>query len=476
MKIVVAEDVPSALRFCEAGLIRAGHEVLKAETGASAEALIGEQSPDLALIDLTLPDVSGLDLIAKLAGRPNSCPIIVITGDGSVKTAVDAMRRGARDFIVKPYRVERLIEAVEAIEVVAKDRRTRSPVSLSAPNPICRGDSDFEGFIGASEQMKSIYRMLRAVGPSTAPIFITGESGTGKELAAEAAHSLSYRRGGPFVAINCSAIPKDLVESELFGHVKGSFTGAVSDRDGACRQAHGGTLFLDEICEMPTDLQSKMLRFLQSGTIRPVGSARTEKVDVRIVCATNKDPNQEVRSGRFRADLFYRLHVVRVSLPPLRERGDDVLLLAEAFIKKYAADESKAFRDLDQAAKRFIREATWPGNVRQLQNVIRRAIVMYSGNEICAEMLEDAGSTMAESPQASHTSLDALVVSRMPLGAEWRKASDIVELAIVEKSAIERAVALCDGSFSKAAGYLGVSPSTLYRKRSEWSLQSLACQ
>ncbi len=471
MKIVVAEDVPSALRFCEAGLLRAGHEVLKAETGASAEALILEASPDLALIDLTLPDVSGLDLIAKLAARPVRCPIIVITGDGSVKTAVDAMRRGARDFIVKPYRVERLIEAVEA---VTRDRHPRSPTPSSAPGPIGRSDGHFEGFIGASEQMKSIYQMLRAVGPSTAPIFITGESGTGKELAAEAAHSLSHRRSGPFVAINCSAIPKDLVESELFGHVKGSFTGAVSDRDGACRQAHGGTLFLDEICEMPTDLQSKMLRFLQSGTIRPVGSARTEKVDVRIVCATNKDPDQEVRSGRFRADLFYRLHVVRVSLPPLRERGDDVLLLAEAFMKKYAADEAKAFRDLDQAAKRLIREATWPGNVRQLQNVIRRAIVIYSGNEIRAEMLEDTGNITTGSPQPNHASFDACNVDRALLVADWRKASDIVELAIVEKSAIERAVVLCDGSFSKAAGYLGVSPSTLYRKRSEWSLQSMA--
>ena len=466
MIIVIAEDVPSASRFCEACLTRAGHRTFVAETGTCALKLIDLERPDLALIDLTLPDMQGIDLIKTLAARGSQLPIIVITGDGSLKTAVEAMRHGARDFIVKPFKLDRLIEAVGSIST-SQTRQT-----LSGPSEKAANLGDFQGFIGESEPMQRVYQMLRAAAPSRAPVFITGESGTGKEVAAEAVHALSERCGKPFVALNCSSIPRDLFESELFGHVKGSFTGAVADRDGACKQAHGGTLLLDEICEMPIDMQAKLLRFLQSGAIQPVGSTRAEKVDVRIVCATNRDPMVEVQLGRFRADLFYRLHVVPIGLPPLRERADDVVALAKTFVRRYSREEDKLFTDLDLSAETMVRNALWPGNVRQLQNILRRAIVMNSGATLSADMLADLhdGAPLARpldpGPGVEHRDAVPLDVPT----ASWRKPHDIIELAQLERLAVEKAIALCDGSISKAAGFLGVSPSTIYRKRVEWEV------
>lgn len=336
-----------------------------------------------------------------------------------------------------------------------------------APTPQPQGPAgdSFFGLVGSSEPMQEVYARIRSVAPSRATVFITGESGTGKELAAEAVHGLSPRAKGPFIAINCGAIPRDLMDSEIFGHLKGSFTGAIASRDGAAKLAHRGTLFLDEVCEMDFALQTKLLRFLQTGVIRRIGATTTEKVDARVVCATNKSPVEEVRGGRFREDLYYRLHVLPVDLPPLRQRGADILLIARHFLALYAREEGKAFRRLSREAEDALVRHDWPGNVRELQNAVRQAVVLDDGEMLDAHMLPPlgAGST-AVAPTRSSSLLDERF-SAGPFGGElWR----------IEKHAIESAIAACGGSIPQAARLLGVSPSTIYRKREAW--QALARQ
>jgi two-component system repressor protein LuxO len=299
--------------------------------------------------------------------------------------------------------------------------------------------------------MQAVYRVLETAAQSKATVFIAGESGTGKELAAEAVHRLSPRAAGPMVAINCAAIPRDLIESEIFGHVRGAFTGAVADRIGAAQAADGGTLFLDEVCEMDLSLQGKLLRFIQSGTFQPVGSTQVRRTDARFVCATNRDPLEEVRAGRFREDLYYRLHVVPVRLPPLRERGNDVIAIAEAMLANSAAEEGKRFRGFSEAAKAALLAHRWPGNVRELENAVRTAVVLHDGDWVEAPMLPLRVAMPAVAP---------VVAAEAARG--------IRPLADIEREAIERAVELCDGNVPKAAAQLGISPSTLYRKRAAW--------
>jgi DNA-binding NtrC family response regulator len=382
-----------------------------------------------------------------------------------LKVAVEAMRLGAYDFVVKPVSADRLRTTVKnALERLELRTEVTELKETFARDQLV-------GLIGGSLPMQAVYRMLQAAARSSAPVFITGESGTGKELAAEAVHKLGQRRLKPLIALNCGAMPKDLVESEIFGHVKGSFTGATSDRIGAARQADGGTLFLDEICEMQIDLQSKLLRFLQTGTVQPVGANKPEKVDVRIVCATNRDPAAEVAAGRFREDLYYRLHVLPVHMPPLREREADVLLIARAFLREFSRDEGRRFQDFDADAEATLLAYPWPGNVRQLQNVLRQAVVMHDDELIRADML--SLNTIAPSrdepalalrgqarPVAASGSIDA---------AGWSAEADIVPLAQVERSTIERAIEICGGNIPRAAAFLGVSASTLYRKKQSWT-------
>lgn len=269
------------------------------------------------------------------------------------------------------------------------------------------------------------------------------------------------------VALNCAAIPKDLIESEVFGHVRGGFTGAVADRPGAARQADGGTLFLDEVCELPLELQGKLLRFLQTGMVQPVGGSRAERVDIRVVCATNRDPRAEVRAGRFRQDLFYRLHVIPIRLPPLRERGRDALLIGRELLRRYAREEGRRFADLAPDAEAALLAHDWPGNVRELQNVLRRAVVMHDGERLLARMLPPLEATAAPAEAAAEDLPAAADGAGGRVGgrAGWRGERDIVPLAEVEREAIERAIELCGGNVVRAAVFLGVSPSTLYRRR-----------
>jgi DNA-binding NtrC family response regulator len=465
-RILIVEDTTSMAELYRAYLEKAGFDVDVAATGAQALRSIEEAPPGAIVLDLNLPDMSGLAILDKVVAAKLASNVVVVTTDGSIKIAVEAMRKGAHDFIVKPFSADRLVTTVS---------NARESALLKSQVAELRGTfgrRSFQGFVGESLAMQAVYRAIESAAPSNATVFVTGESGTGKELCAEAVHKLSRRAGGPFVAINCAAIPRDLIESELFGHVKGAFSGAIADRDGAVKQANGGTLFLDEIGEMHVELQSKLLRFLQTGDYRPVGANRDEKSDLRVVCATNRDPLAEVAAGRFREDLYYRLHVVPIELPPLREREDDVRLIAEALLSRYAREESKRFTRFAPDALDALRAQGWPGNVRQLQNVLRNAIVMHDGEEVTAAMLPLARAS--EPAPSLHRNIAALrdlskqATSDRSDPAAWRVVADIVPLVDIERAAVERAIAICEGNVPRAAAYLGVSPSTLYRKKQGW--------
>ncbi len=326
-------------------------------------------------------------------------------------------------------------------------------------------------FIGLSPVMQTLYTQIEQAAKSQAPVFIMGETGTGKELCAEAIHRHSPRAQHPFIAINCAAIPRDLLESELFGHVKGAFTGAISDREGAASMAHKGTLFLDEVAEMAPDMQTKLLRFLQNFSFRKVGGNALEQTDVRIICATNRDPLKEIAAGHLREDLFFRLHVIPLQMPPLHERGDDVLDIAQGLLRRYSAEERKNFRTLAPAVQGYFRSYDWPGNVRQLQNIMRYICVMYDGPEVTLEMLpprllyaRDAAPGTAPQPTdlAAHEGTACGQPDYLP---GWLAAMTLAE---IERHVIESTVTRMRGNVPQAAAHLGVAPSTLYRKRISW--------
>ena len=323
----------------------------------------------------------------------------------------------------------------------------------------------FHGFIGASLPMQAVYRIIESAAPSSATVFITGESGTGKEVCAQAIHEEGNRHDKPFIALNCAAIPRDLMESEIFGHIKGAFTGASAERQGAASLANGGTLFLDEIGEMDMDLQSKLLRFVQTGTFQKVGSSKTEKVDVRFICATNRDPLDMVNEGRFREDLYYRLHVIPIQLPPLSERGEDVLKIAEHFLQKFSNEEGKSFTGFSPEVIEILQQYQWPGNIRELLNVLRNTVVLNSGNIVDAAMLPPPLNKPLNEVQAK-------VEPRQPAAVEVSSPdtsqAEIRPLWQVEKETILHAIEKADGNVPRAAAMLEVSPSTVYRKLQSW--------
>ena len=468
--VLLVEDTPALARTYQGFLRDEPYAIRHVETGAEAMAAIAEQVPAAILLDLKLPDMDGMDILETVAADLPDCAVVVITAHGSINTAVEAMRAGASDFLVKPFSAGRL--KVTLKNVLDKQKLVKT-VEIYRER-IDR--QEFEGFIGSSLGMQAVYRSIESAAASDASVFITGESGTGKEVCAQAVHRLSRRRSGPFVPINCAAIPRELMESEIFGHVKGAFTGALAERQGAAKLADGGTLFLDEICEMDPLLQSKLLRFIQTGGFTKVGGSRAEQVDVRFVCATNRDPLAEMEAGRFREDLYYRLHVIPIHLPPLRERDGDVMEIARSLLLDYAEHEGKAFRSFDPEAETALSRYPWPGNVRQLQNVIRNIVVLHSGEVIVREMLPEFRDPSAE-PPTGRTAVAGHEPS--PTGAassaEPRDPADLGELAKlirpleqVEREAVERAVDLCGGDVRKAAVFLGVAAATIYRKLKAW--------
>lgn len=326
------------------------------------------------------------------------------------------------------------------------------------------------GFIGSSPVMQGIYEKISRMASSRAPVFITGESGTGKELCARAIHRQSPCASGPFIAINCGAIPRDLMESEMFGHIKGSFTGAFANRDGAAKLADGGSLFLDEICELDPLLQTKLLRFLETSSIQRVGSAVSENVRVRIICATNRDPAAEVTAGRFRKDLFFRLHVLPLNMPKLEDRGHDVMLIARHLLNRIAKEEGKSAVGFTPSAEAMLAAHAWPGNVRELQNAIRQAVVLNDCERIDAEMLPL--NRMPKGPAEYPGNSDVAALRKMHAAMEGHSHTAQRSIADIERDVIENTIAGCGGSVPKAARILGLSPSTIYRKRESWQAQS----
>lgn len=463
-KLLLVEDDPPLARVYEEYLKNEPYDIIHVDRGNDALKAIANTVPDAIVLDLQLPDMNGLEILKHIQETKISTSVIVITANGSVNTAVEAMQAGAADFVIKPFHADRLIYTLRN----ALERQQLNRIVETFKDDFDR--HEFGGFIGSSLAMQAVYRMIESAASSSATIFITGESGTGKEVCAEAIHDKSPRRNQEIVVLNCGAIPKDLIESEIFGHVKGAFTGAHANRDGAARLANGSTLFLDEICEMDTALQVKLLRFIQSGTFQKVGSSETETVDVRFVCATNKDPWQEVQSGNFREDLYYRLHVIPIHLPPLRERDDDVVEIAEHFLKQYAVDEGKTFNRIADDAKQVIAHHNWPGNVRQLQNAIRNVIVLNDGNVLLADMLPELvgqiSSPLPESLGISEVISPGERAVGLPLPSP-RQSASIRPMWQVERDVIESAMKQFDDNVHKVAAALEMSPSTVYRRLRE---------
>ncbi len=455
-------------------------DLVHVATGSAAKAAIGANPPQLVLLDLKLPDMEGREILRWLQQEGIPSAVIVLTAHSSVDVAVDVMRIGAEDFLEKPVSASRLKTTVRNIlEKVRLQYLVEDIQSTFARE-------HYHGFIGSSLPMQAVYRIIDAASPSKASVFITGESGTGKEVCAEAIHNQGERAEEPFIALNCGAIPHDLMESEIFGHLKGAFTGASSERKGAATLADGGTLFLDEIGEMDIELQTKLLRFIQTGTFQKVGSGKTETVDIRFICATNRDPLEAVANGRLREDLYYRLHVVPIHLPPLRERGDDIMAIAYHFLLSYANEEGKEFRAFSPEVEVILRRYNWPGNVRQLQNVIRNIVVLH----------DDRIVTLAHLPPPLNTTLSEQEVGRLVQPASGATAGaqqpngetvstgkplqpphestfpdqygPIRPLATVEREIIQRAIESCGGNIPRAAALLEVSPSTIYRKKLGW--------
>jgi len=453
-RVLLVEDTDSLAEVYAAYLAKQDIPVTRVATGKAALSHLEAQHPDVLVLDVQLPDMNGLEILAHVRKHRLPTEAVVITAHGSIGKAVEAMRGGAFDFLVKPFTADRLVAAVRG--AIAR-RAVESDARPGAEDP---AGGRYFGFVGGSAVMREVYDKIEGVASSKATVFITGESGTGKELAAEAIHRRSARRDGPYVTVNCAAIPKDLLESELFGHAKGAFTGATADRDGAALQADGGTLFLDELGEMPIDLQAKVLRFLQSGTVQRVGDAKPRPVDVRIVCATNRDPLAEVKAGRLREDLFYRLYVIPLELPPLRARAEDILPIARSFLAQFAREEKKSFKAFAPDAEQRLAAYAWPGNVRQLQNVVRHAVVLNDGEAVSLSALPPLPDAAAPPPRSASPAATAMA----PAGA----ANGIRPLWQVEKEAIEAAIQACGGNVPRAAALLEVSPSTIYRKIQEW--------
>ncbi len=460
-KILIVEDSSSIAFTMQTALEPLGHDLVLATTGREAYAALRDHKIDCILLDLKLPDIDGLEILDSVRKLPSPPAVVITTSNASLTTAVHAVRNGAFDYLVKPFQSARLVATVENALLTVTSTRILQQVTSAAP------DAGFANFIGRSKPMQAIYRTIEAAAPSTASVFITGESGTGKELAAEALHRFSRREAKPFVALNCAAIPRDLMESVIFGHVKGSFTGAVTDQEGAAARADGGTMFLDELGVMDPGLQTKLLRFVQTGVYERVGEGRARKADIRFIAATNRDPLEAIRNGRLQEDLYYRLNVVPLDLPPLRARGDDITLIAHHFLRGYATDEGKEFADFTPEVKARFLAYTWPGNVRQLQNVVRNVVVLHDGATVTLQMLP---SMLPPATDAAAVAVldDTPFVAAKPLAVLPDQQDAIEPLALAEQRYIENALALCNGNMQLAARKLGISPSTIYRKRDGW--------
>jgi two-component system NtrC family response regulator len=411
---------------------------------------------DLVLTDMKMPGTDGMDLLEHVKAKDPELPVIMMTAYGTVEKAVEAMQKGAYNFILKPFENESLVvyvqKAVRTYRMVKENRQLRDAVE---------NQYRFGNIIGKSKPMQETFETIRKVAPSSATVLVEGENGTGKELVAKAIHFNSARRDKPFVAVNCSALSENLLESELFGHEKGAFTGAVSMKKGRFELADSGTLFLDEIGELPSNLQVKLLRVLQERSFERVGGVKPITVDIRVIAATNKQLKAEVERGNFREDLFYRLNVLHIVLPPLRKRLEDIRPLVEHFIKKYAAERKPdvpAIKGLDQEAERLLYEYAWPGNVRELENVIERALILCPGETI----------RVSDLPRLFKENVyNTLHLEGVPANATLAET-----LAHIEKMMIQRALKMTDNVQAHAAQLLGIGKSGLNQKIKKYKLEA----
>jgi DNA-binding NtrC family response regulator len=476
--ILVVDDDPVQRRLLESLIRRFGYEVEVVDTGEAALARLepaAGPSIDLVILDLVMPDLDGMAVLERMRNRGLLIPTIVQTANGSIETVISAMRAGALDFVVKPVGAERLQVSIKnALRVDALEDEVRRMNRQAA------GILSFKDLASASEDMERVVRLGERAAKSTIPVLLEGESGVGKEVIARAIQGASDRRGRPFVTVNCGALPENLVESILFGHEKGAFTGASEKHIGKFAEAHGGTLFLDEIGELPLEIQVKLLRALQQGEIDPVGGRRSVKVDVRLISATNQNLIELVKCGRFREDLYYRLNVFPISIPPLRVRRDDIPDLARRFAARFGAEEGKRIRGFSSEAVALLKTYDWPGNVRQLENAVFRAVVLCDGDEL----------TLTEFPQiAAHVDGFDLRIPAIPavlsqprperevVRVEVRDPNvlsllsdggDIRRLDQLEAETIRFALAHYRGQMSAVARKLGIGRSTLYRKMKEY--------
>ena len=451
--VLIVDDEKNYPPILSAVLEEEGFETLMAGNGPDALKLLESADIDLVLTDMKMPGMDGIALLEHIKTRDPDLPVIMMTAHGTVDKAVEAMQKGAYSYILKPFDNKRLVifvnKAVSMYRVVKDNRRLREDVSVRYR---------FDNIIGKSKAMQDVFRTIEKVAPASATVLIEGENGTGKELVAKSIHFNGPRRDKPFVAVNCSALAETLLESELFGHEKGAFTGAVAMRKGRFEIADTGTLFLDEIGELSPNLQVKLLRVLQDKTFERVGGIRSVSVDVRIIAATNKQLKKEIEIGRFREDLFYRLNVLHVQLPPLRERREDIRILVDFFIRKYAEERGlkEPVTGVDHDVARMLYDYNWPGNVRELENVIERAMILCSGGNI----------TVADLPaHFKHQANQTLDLGEISATAKLNET-----LAMVEKELILRALKLSGNVQTRAAELLGIGKSGLSQKIKKFDL------
>jgi DNA-binding NtrC family response regulator len=441
--ILVVDDEEPFRRLLKNELARKGYGVEVAADGNAALAVLRDRAFDAILLDVVMPGVDGLSLMRKLKEDPSVPPIIVLTGRATVETAVEAMKNGAYDYLTKPYKLDELIIVVDR----ACEYGRLSVKSKLLEQELVRKEPPF-AFIGRSRQLQDIFALIKKVAPTDSPVFIQGESGTGKELVANTVWHFSTRKETPFVALNCASLSENLIESEIFGHEKGAFTNAYQLKRGLVEVADKGTLFLDEIGEMPVGLQAKLLRFLDSGEYRRVGGNKALSVDVRLIAATNKDLPAMIKKGAFREDLYYRLNVINIAIPPLRERKEDIPELARHFLAKYAKKLSKTIRDVSPDALELLAGYHWPGNVRELENIIERAVILCETETLDADCLSIPSPAIVEE-LGTNPSLEEM-----------------------EKNYILRVLKEANGNQSKASQLLGIDRKTLYLKLKKYGINA----
>jgi len=461
LRILVADDEDSIRFVLREALEGEGHLVEEARDGDAAIQALSAAEFDLAFVDIRMPGITGLEVLDQIRTTGSTTAIVIITAQNTMDNAVEAMKRGALDYLVKPFSLAEVMALAERAghtqalqrevrELRREVGRTRSP----------RG----ERLVGSSPELLEIFKTVGKVAVRNVPVLITGESGTGKELVARALHSASPRSDAPFVAVNAAAIPRELLESELFGHERGAFTGAISARLGRFREASGGTLFLDEIGDMPIELQAKLLRVLQSGEVIPVGGREPVHVDVRVVTATHRDLDRAVKDGGFREDLLYRLRVVPIALPPLRERGADIGTLANHFVERYAGELCGSDVSMAPSALAYLEQYEWPGNVRELENAIKRALVLATTSILSPadfQFLEQTGA-----PEPEGISLSDLVTENVRSALTAPEPTEIYHLLLeqVEKPLVETVLRHTEGNQIRAAALLGINRNTLRKK------------